>query len=403
MRSLHSAIYFALLASFVACLTGAPVARADDAPAVPESAAVADSSASMEASTSTDVVPEVAVTAPPVQGNFMNPNISVIGWMQGSAGHDSHDATQSVLLKEAELGLQAVVDPYSRADVFISFHDTDAASREEAYLTFLTLPAGLQARLGKFRDGFGKFNLTHAGETPFTDRPLAPAAIFGEEGLSGSGAELSWLVPNPFGLYANLTGTVQRSPTESPAFRPAANKNDLLYLGRLVTYADLSESWNLNAGISLVTAPSNPELHATTAPAAPLRDHARVAGADLTIRWKNRRQALYHSLMWQTEAYRLDAESDGGAVAPRRPHGGFSFVDYQVAQRWHLGVRGDWLQNVGNAAHTRGVLGFITYTPTEFSLFSLQTRRVSYGPGDAAWEHFLKITFNIGPHGAHPF
>lgn len=378
-----------LLACFLVS-TCAAAARAQDAP-------VADSTV-----TDTPTL-DAPVAAPPVQGNLLNPNTSVIGWMQASAGHDPHDPAASALLKEAEIGLQAVVDPYTRADVFLSFHDDEAPAMEEAYLTFLTLPAGLQARLGKFRDGFGKFNLTHAGETPFTDRPLAPAAIFGDEGLSGTGAELSWLVPNPFGLYANLTGTVQRSPDESPSFAPAVTKNELLYLGRLVTYADLSESWNLNAGVSFACAPANAALHDGLVDAAPLREHARVAGADLTVRWKNHRQAIYRSLMWQTEAYKLDAELNGGLYAPRRPLGGFSYVDYQFARRWHAGVRGDYMETLAGHGHESGVLGYLTFTPTEFSLFSVQSRRVQYAPDDAAWEHFLKITFNIGPHGAHPF
>ncbi len=375
----------------VACLAfacAAPAARAQDAP---------DSLA-----TDTPVA-EAPVAAPPVQGNLLNPNTSVIGWMQAAAGHDAHDDAPAALLKEAEVGLQAVVDPYTRADIFLSFHDLEEAALEEAYLTFLTLPGGFQARAGKFRDAFGKFNLTHAGETPFADRPLAAATLFGEEGLSGAGAEVSWLVPNPFGLYANLTGTVQRSPDESPVFAAAERRNDLLYLGRLVTYADLSESWNVNAGVSFATAPVNTALHDDVVDHAALRGHARVAGADLTLRWKNHRQAIYRSLLWQTEAYALDAEQSGGLYAPRRPRGGFSYVDYQFARRWHAGVRGDYMQNFADHGHQSGVLGYLTFTPTEFSLFSVQSRRLTYAPDDTAWEHFLKITFNIGPHGAHPF
>ena len=55
---------------------------------------------------------------------------------------------------------------------------------EEGYLTWLSLPLGGQAKIGKFRADFGKFNRTHAGETPFADRPLSTLAFGGEEGLS---------------------------------------------------------------------------------------------------------------------------------------------------------------------------------------------------------------------------
>ena len=40
----------------------------------------------------------------------------------------------------------------------------------------------------------GKLNQTHAGETPFADRPLAAARCFGDEGLSSTGLSAVALV-----------------------------------------------------------------------------------------------------------------------------------------------------------------------------------------------------------------
>src|SRR5574342_333230 len=50
--------------------------------------------------------------------------------------------TLKPLLQEVELSLQAVVDPYARADIFLSFAP-GSVDVEEAYLTTLSLPAGL--------------------------------------------------------------------------------------------------------------------------------------------------------------------------------------------------------------------------------------------------------------------
>ena len=69
---------------------------------VANSAAIADSTSLGDTEAPVEAP---AVTAPPVQGNLMNPNTSVIGWMQASAGHDAHDPAPSAMLKEAELGL----------------------------------------------------------------------------------------------------------------------------------------------------------------------------------------------------------------------------------------------------------------------------------------------------------
>ncbi len=322
-----------------------------------------------------------AQTAPPPGGNALNPNISVIGWLQGTAGNDDAVSDPAAILKEAEVAVQSVVDPYSRADVFISFHDDEAPELEEAYLTLVSLPAGFQARLGKFRDAFGKFNLTHPGETPFADRPLAAAAFLGLDGLASTGLEASWLAPLP--VYTQVTGAVQRAPEESRVFGPGESRGDLLWSGRAAAYADITDNWNLWLDASLAR--------------GPLSDaHATLSGASVVVRWKNRRQAIYRSLVWHTEAYHANRAPD----TPER--GGFSFVDYQFARRWHAGARGD-IVSYRDASDERGALAFLTFTPTEFSLVSAQTRRVRYSDTRSATQAFLKITFNIGPHGAHPF
>jgi len=57
----------------------------------------------------------------PQGANLLNPAVSVIGWFQGEAGDQlDQEGTSAFSLREAEIGLQANVDPYSRADFFIS-------------------------------------------------------------------------------------------------------------------------------------------------------------------------------------------------------------------------------------------------------------------------------------------
>src|SRR4051812_7755671 len=57
--------------------------------------------------------------------NLLNPNISVVGWFQAQAGHPHPgpglDAEPPIQLKETEIGLQAIVDPYAKGDFFVSF------------------------------------------------------------------------------------------------------------------------------------------------------------------------------------------------------------------------------------------------------------------------------------------
>ena len=53
-----------------------------------------------------------------------NPDIAVIGDFLGAIGsNDSPFATPSLELHEAETSFQAIVDPYARADFFLTFQE----------------------------------------------------------------------------------------------------------------------------------------------------------------------------------------------------------------------------------------------------------------------------------------
>src|SRR5690348_6068522 len=110
---------------------------------------------------STSPPPPVAVeAAPPGNASIANPATSVIGWFQGAAGNDRRTQADAFALREAELALQSAVDPYAKADFILSFTPGEGVDVEEGYLTWLSLPLGAQARIGKFRSDFGKFNKT---------------------------------------------------------------------------------------------------------------------------------------------------------------------------------------------------------------------------------------------------
>src|SRR6266446_1973005 len=73
---------------------------------------------------------------------LLNPDISLIGDFIGAAGRNTVSPSRSLEMHETEVGMQAIIDPYARADAFISFGET-GVNVEEAYVTFTSLPAGL--------------------------------------------------------------------------------------------------------------------------------------------------------------------------------------------------------------------------------------------------------------------
>ena len=52
---------------------------------------------------------------------LLNPDISLIGDFIGTAGRNRVAPSPSLEMHESEVGLQAIIDPYARADAFISF------------------------------------------------------------------------------------------------------------------------------------------------------------------------------------------------------------------------------------------------------------------------------------------
>jgi len=391
---------WAIAALAVAFVSGAAsIAIAQEPSSAPDSTTSApspDASAS-QVTTPVDTPPSGGGTAPPAGSNLLNPNISAIGWFQAEAGDALDEAgTSAFRLREVELGYQATVDPYSRADFFISVNPEEGIDVEEGYLTFLTLPAGLTAKVGKFRSNFGKFNRTHPPETPFADRPLAAERFLGEEGLAVIGASVSWLAPLPF--YFNVDGEVTNTPdsTDTPSFDAYRGK-DLMYLARASTFFNLGETTNLTLGGSYANgANGTTELvDPDGLPVEPLR--ARLYGADATFRWKNPKRAIYRSLTTQVEWIARDPERGS------RRNGGFAWADYQFARRWHLGGRYDWSQAIVGPEDgtTTGGLGFLTFTPSEFWALSLQAQDRDFDGSQMSY--FFKTTFNIGPHGQHPF
>lgn len=348
--------------------------------------------------------------------NILNPNISVIGWFQGEAGHrvspvESSDL-KSFRLKEAEIAFQSVVDPYARADFFVSANDEGETEIEEGYLTWFSLPYDLSLKVGKFKANFGKFNRIHTPETAFADRPLAHDNFLFREGIAGVGGSLSWQIPNPW-LFLNLDAETMTTPHEwFETLEGKFNENKrrrLMYIGRLSAYHDLTEATNITFGASYLNSLAGVTVKSVSigggvaSTTAYERGTSHLYGLDLTLRWKNPRRAIYRSLVWQTEAIWNKIELDTFKYKTRSP-GLFSHLEYQFARRWRAGGRYDWSESpADNSKHESGGLVYLTFTPSEFSLVSLQGKQVKRIDGEKETLGFLKVTFNIGPHGAHPF
>jgi hypothetical protein len=319
-----------------------------------------------------------------------NPDMAVIGDFLGAIGkNDSPFATPSLELHEAEASFQAIVDPYARADFFLTFSPQEVGV-EEGFITFTSLPADLLLKVGKMRASFGKVNQMHNHILPWTDRPLVTQDLVGgEEGISDAGLSLSRLIVNPI-LFLEATAEVYRG--ESPELFSAPRRQDLTYVGRLRGFRDVTESTNLDFGGSFArgTAKEGAGFHTS------------LIGADLTLRWRPLRRAIYHRLLARTEM--VWSRRDRPDLVQAHAFGLYGSLEYQFAQRWFSALRLDHSERADNPALAdKGVSAVLTYWPSEFSQVRGQYRHTSYGEGIKANELLFQFQFSIGAHGAHTF
>jgi hypothetical protein len=330
---------------------------------------------------------------------LLNPDISLIGDFIGSAGHNNVAPSPFLELHESELGVQAIIDPYARADVFISFGE-EGVNVEEGYVTFTSLPASLLLKVGKMRADFGKVNTIHNHALPFIDRPLATNNLVGgEDGIDDAGFSLSRILPAPKDWFLEATAQVFRGDS-SDVFR-ASERQDASVVGHIRAYKDLSESTNLDLGVSYARGHNDVGSNFTTS----------LYGADATVRWKPLRRAIYNSFLFRTEFFYSLRDQLATLNADHTEHafGMYSSAEYRVNRRWTVGGRFD------RSAHARdsnlidtGLSAIVTYWPSEFSQIRGQYRygHLATAPNasfDNANELLFQFLFVMGAHGAHPF
>jgi len=325
---------------------------------------------------------------------ILNPDIGVIGNFTGAVGRNRVNPLPSLSLQESEVSLQAIVDPYARADFFLAFGE-EGVEVEEGYVTFPALPGGLLVKAGKFRAAFGRQNEWHNHSLPWIDRPLVAFNLLGgdigepDTGIKDAGVSVSRLIPAPGELFLEATAQVYRG--DSGTLFESSQRSDVAAVGHLRAYKDLTEDTNLEIGGSFARGHNDFGSDFVT----------QAYGFDATLRWKPLRRARYRSfiarteLTWSRRREPLDVQSAFGY---------FTSLDYQLGRRWFLGGRYDWSERAEDAfLHDSSGSFVLTYWPSEFSGVRGQLRRTRYAENSTANELLFQLLFTLGAHGAHPF
>ena len=346
----------------------------------------------------------IAPAPQPNTGTYFNPSVAMIGNFLAAGGRAvGEDAAPSAELRESELSLQAIVDPYARADFFLAFGE-EGVEVEEGYATLTALPAGLLARIGRMRAGFGKVNTLHAHTLPWADQPLPVVNLLGsDEGWIGTGVSVARLIPLGE-TFSELTLQAFRGDAEG--LFEGKTRSDLAYNAHYRLFRDLTEATNVDLGASYGFGPN-----------AGAGTDTHLSGLDLTWRWKPLQTGLYRSATVRGEIIRsrreLAAPEPPGVAPPvealvpgeaETALGWFLAGDYQLARRWSVGARYERSERADNPdLEDTGTAGLLTFRPSEFSLLRAEARRRRFAKGETATELFLQFQFAIGAHGAHPF
>jgi hypothetical protein len=327
-------------------------------PVTPAVTALATDAAAPAAAVPAQTAAELSGQSPSLGGNTaaakaLNPDISVIGDFIGSAGHNPLSPTPAFQMHESELGLQAIIDPYARGDFFISFGE-EGVNLEEGYITLTSLPAGIVVKGGKMRAAFGKVNTLHNHALSWVDRPLVTNSLMGgEDGINDAGLSVTRILPAPKGFF--LEGTAQVFRGDSADVFKSTVKNDVSVIGHLRGYRDLTESTNLDIGVSYARGHNDMGSRFLT----------NLYGVDATLRWKPLRRAIYHSFVGRSEFVWSDRQQ---LPFKARSFGFYTSADYQLGRRWFIGGRYDRSDRSRDASLTdSGGSLVLTYWPSEFS------------------------------------
>jgi hypothetical protein len=406
----------------------------ESAAAVPASPAKTDASTTLGAQSKSAWSPAAPITLMRAGSAYLNLSLATLVDAGASTASDvsqelllgGHDPNQrGFSMPNTELALDGAVDPYFKgfANVVMKL-DQDNATEfelEEAYLMTTSLPANLQVKAGQFFAEFGRQNSQHPHQWAFVDQPIALNRMFGPDGLRNPGARLSWLAPTPWylevflGVFngqgetafsfrdADTAGTHGRAPID----RGVSSLEDLLYVPRVASSLELSDSQTIMVGASGAFGANS------TSPEAA----AQIYGADVYWKWKSdRAHQGFPFVSVQSEfLYRdYEAAEDLDAGLPDEmlhDWGVYGQVLWGFRPRWITGMRAEYAHGNQGAYDAEDVYRGerfrwspnLTWHPSEFSKIRLQYNLDQSPKFDDEHSVWLQVEVLLGAHAAHKF
>jgi len=289
-------------------------------------------------------------------------------------------------------------------------------SIEEAWLETTRLPAGLQARAGRFASQIGYLNQQHPHADDFVERPLLYRGFFGGH-WNDDGLRLNWTAPTPFYLMLGAEAFRGKRLVEEVANAPARAGITTLVAK---TGADLNRDHSWQLGLSHIRnqreAAVEEHDHEEEG-----HDHAHAHGAqfsgrktwmiDATWKWAPGGNNRDQQVRLGFEAARITGLNRFAAASDRHEANAVTVV-WRFHPQWEVGARADWLRaRMPYEDHFDSVLLreralMLVWKPSHMQSLRLQytMQRDAVGLDNPAKRSLqLQYVLAFGAHGAHAY
>ena len=298
-----------------------------------------------------------------------------------------------IYLREAQLALEAPLDPFSRGKGFICA-TPEGVTVDEAYLEWLNLPLNATLKAGYFKPEFGFLNRYHTHALPQFDRPHALTNLFGNEGLGGSGIETNFMLP---ALISHATSLdVSAIYGSSPQSFRSDSRHGMIFTGQLLNYYDLSVSSYLEVRLSGVAARND---HPGGI------NNTYVGSAGIAYKWSPVGREKYRTLEWKNEFLYSRQDHTGGSY---RSIGFYSSLQNKLSARLWLSGRAGYSEIPYDPDQFEWDYSLaIDFWQSEFVFTrfqyqyndrSIMARRDIQGPFPSEHSFVIQVVWAMGPH-----
>jgi hypothetical protein len=376
------------------------------------------------------LAPLVAVALPAVAGAHEPGN-----WEIGvvlDAAHTSKKLELGARGKDLELGHSDLVirGPLGKAftaEYSLAAHTDEGKLEhhtENLWIQTRTLPAGLQAKLGRFSSQISYLNEQHPHADDFTERPLLYRGFLGGHWYD-DGLRLNWTAPTPFYLRFGVEAFSGKQLIKEAETKKSPGAQTF----SMKTGGDFNASNSWQFGLSYLNNRRQAEVHEHDEEHG--HDHAHGAEfsgkhmwmTDLVYKWAPNGDSKNQQVRLIWEHARVSGiHPESGSLR----HSGSSLAAiYRFHPSWEIGARTDWLkvnkpelhdddprppQLEFGSGRLRETALMIAYKPNHMQTYRLQwSRQTATGGDEPVFANPVKnsiqfqVVIGFGAHGAHSY